>query len=186
MSDPTARLSLCLLAAGLIGCAGALIIPASAAHLSRLPRAKIPGILLTLLCWAWVTVSLINQPLGLLPFLTPTTTLIGGIGCAAASCILLRNLLCARAIGGLMMLWPMPVIVAVREYLTAWRLVPVTIGYISLTFGMFIVFYPWIFRVCCDRLTGHPRLRAATAGIFALAGILTLVCCFSLGKVVGE
>lgn len=166
---------------------GALLLyPKSAAHVGKLPRAKGLGIALTLLCWGWVTLTLIRQPLGLLPFLTPTATGVLGIVCAAASCVLLQNLLCARAVGGLMMLWPMPVIVAVRDQLTLWRLVPVTLGYISLTLGMFIVFYPWIFRVICDRLAERPRLRQTAAGLLILSGLLTGVCCILLGKVVGE
>lgn len=176
-----AILSGCLAALGVL-----LLLPGAADRTRAFPRAKLPGILLTLLCWAWVTVTLIRQPLGLLPFLTPATTLLLGIGCAAGSCLFLQNLLCARAVGGLLMLWPMPVIVAVRDQLTLWRLVPVTLGYISLTLGMFIVFYPWIFRVICENLSLHPRGRRAVALLFAGAAILTVVSCLSLGKVVGE
>lgn len=187
MRDLTlARLLVAALAAALGLCAGLLARRKTAERLCALPRAKVPGILLTLLCWIWVTVALIRQPLGLLPFLTPATTLLLGIVCAAGSCIFLQNLLCARAVGGLMMLWPMPVIVAVRDQITLWRLVPVTVGYISLTLGMFIVFYPWIFRVICDQLTHRPRLRRAAVCLLAGAAILTVVACLSLGKVVGE
>lgn len=176
-----AALTLCL-----AGCAVALGINAIGKKIALLPRAKIPGIMLTLICWAWVTAGLLLHPVDLLAFLTPVTTVILGVVCAVASCVLLQNLLCARAIGGLMMLWPMPIIVAVRDQITAWRLVPVSVGYVSLTLGMFIVFYPWIFRKICDALATHNRARIITAIACAITAVLTGVCWTALGKVIGE
>lgn len=174
------------LAAVLAGCAVLIGLKPTGEKIDKLPRAKIPGVILTLICWTWVTLGLLLHPIDLLAFLTPTTTIIGGIVCAVASCLLLENLLCARAVGGLMMLWPMPVIVAVRDQITLWRLIPVSVGYVSLTLGMFIVFYPWIFRKICSRLVAHKNLRIATAIGFLVAAVLTVICLTSLGKVIGE
>lgn len=174
------------LSAVLLLCAASLLIKPISEKVALLPRAKIPGVILTLICWAWVTLGLLLHPIDLLAFLTPTTTVVMGVVCAVASCVLLQNLLCARAIGGLLMLWPMPVIVAVRDQITLWRVVPVSVGYVSLTLGMFIVFYPWIFRKICSGLATHNRVRIATALALAVAGILTGICWLSLGKVIGE
>ena len=83
------------------------------------------------------------------------------------------------------MLWPMPVILVVRDFETGWRLVPIVLGYVSLTFGMFVVFYPWIFRVGSEFLAEHTALRRGVAfGGLVLSGMLLIVA-LCLGKVVG-
>lgn len=163
-----------------------LLLPASGEHVRRLPRAKFLGIALSTLCWAWVGIGLWRHPVDLLAFLTPGRLLCLTVLCAVLSPVLLNNLLCARAIGGLLMLWPMPIILAVRDQVTLWRLVPVVIGYASLTSGMFVVFYPWLLRVVCNWLADHPRLRQSAAVLLLSAAMLTLVTLCTLGKVVGQ
>ena len=175
------------LLAGVLALLGAwLLLPAAATQVCRLPRAPILGGVLSTLCWLWVGLGLWLHPVDLLAFLTPARILLLTALCALLSPVLLSNLLCARAIGGLMMLWPMPVILAVRDQLTLWRLVPVTLGYASLTCGMFIVFYPWIFRVGCQWIAKHPRLRQGLAGLLLSAAALTFITLCCLGKVVGQ
>ena len=175
-----------LLAGALAALGVWLLFPAAATQVRRLPRAPLLGIALSTLCWVWVGLGLWLHPVDLLAFLTPARLLILTVLCAILSPVLLQNLLCARAVGGLLMLWPMPVILAVRDQITLWRLVPVTLGYASLTFGMFIVFYPWLLRVVCDRLADHPRLRQGLAGLLLGAAAATLVTLCALGKVVGQ
>lgn len=163
-----------------------LFLPKATAWVRALPRARITGAVLSSVCWLWAGVWLWQHPIDFLAFLTPPVVVVGTVVCALLSLVLLQNLLCARAIGGLLMLWPMPVIVAVRDQLTNWRLVPISIGYVSLTLGMFIVFYPWIFRVGCEKVAEDRRIRQGLAwGLLAAAGA-TLVAMALLGKVVGE
>lgn len=175
-----------LLAGGLALLGAWLLFPAAATQVRRLPRAPFLGIALSTLCWIWVGLGLWFHPVDLLAFLTPGRLLCLTTLCAILSPLLLQNLLCARAIGGLLMLWPMPIILAVRDQVTLWRLVPVTLGYASLTFGMFVVFYPWLLRVVCDWIAEHPRLRQSFAGLLLGAAALTLITLCPLGKVVGQ
>lgn len=181
-----ARVLVAALALALAGWGCFLLAPASAGAVRALPRARVPGMALSLLCWVWVAAELLAHPIDFLAFLTPTRIVVGAIVCVPLTWVLLGNLLCARAIGGLLMLWPMPVILAVRDQVTLWRLVPVSIGYLSLTFGMCVVFYPWILRVACERLAGRPVLRRVVAAAFVAAGALAACAACALGKVVGE
>lgn len=178
---------LCLVPAVLFaGCGLFLFHPAAPRAVRALPRARILGRALSAACWIWVTAELWFHPIDFLAFLSPTMVLTLGVICIPLSWILLENLLCARAVGGLLMLWPMPVILAVRDQVTAWRLVPVTLGYVCLTFGMFVVFYPWLMRVVCDRLAERPGIRRAAGVALTMAGALCVAAALAFGKVVGE
>ncbi len=181
-----ARLLVAALTVALAALAALLLAPFGGRALRALPRADRLGGVLAALCWAWVATQLVRHPIDFLAFLTPTRTIVGAAVCLALTCVLLRNLICARAIGGLMMLWPMPVILAVRDQVTDWRLVPVLIGYVSLVIGMIVVFYPWVFRVACDRLAERALLRKGLAALCAVGAVGTCCTLFALGKVVGE
>ncbi len=178
---------LCLAPAAVFAACGLFLLhPASPRAVRALPRARALGMLLSAGCWAWVAAELWFHPIDFLAFLSPGMVLTLGALCIPLSWVLLENLLCARAVGGLLMLWPMPVILAVRDQVTAWRLVPVALGYASLTFGMFVVFYPWLLRAVCDALAERPGPRRAAGVALTLAGALCAAAALALGKAVGE
>lgn len=154
--------------------------------IKALPRHLICGILLTVICVAWCCHELILRPIDFLAFLTPTRVIIGGLIFIPLICIYLNNLLCARALGGFMMLWPMPIILLTRDYVTPWRLVPITVGYISLTLGMIAVFHPWTVRIVCDKLSEKAKYRIAFAILLVTAGVLCFITVTQLDKVVGQ
>lgn len=181
-----ARVMVGALAAALAAFGCFLFAPGAGAAVARLPRARALGWGLSALCWAWVAAQLTLHPIDFLAFLTPARTIVGAAVCLALTWALLGNLLCARAIGGLLMLWPMPVILAVREQVTLWREVPVVLGYLSLTFGMVVVFYPWVFRLCCEALSERRTVRRIVAGCLLAAGALTVCVVFALGEVIGQ
>lgn len=168
-----------------VACGLVLFLPAAPRVVRALPRARVLGMALSALCWVWVTAELWFHPIDFLAFLSPGMVLTLGALCIPLSWVLLDNLLCARAVGGLLMLWPMPVILSVRDQVTAWRLAPVTLGYTSLTFGMFVVFYPWLLRVVCDALAERPGLRRGAGVGLVVAGALCAAAAAALGKEVG-
>ncbi|MBQ9693432.1 MAG: hypothetical protein IJV69_01580 [Kiritimatiellae bacterium] len=182
----TATQSVLLLATILLAIGGVLLTKGAATLVGRLPRHRLAGIILTCLCVAWAGWTLTIHPIDFLAFLTPGKILIGCIILTPLICIYLDNLLFARALGGILMLWPMPVILLTRDYLTTWRLVPITIGYISLTAGMFFVFHPWIFRCICETLAENRKIRFITAWSFILAGLLCFIATNLFGKVLGQ
>lgn len=182
----TAALSVFILAVILLALGIIFLLPGADHWIKATPRNQIGGIVLTVLCMTWMGYALYFHPIDFLAFLTPTRVLIGCIILTPLICIFLNNLLCARAIGGLMMLWPMPIILLTRDYVTMWRLIPITIGYISLTCGMFIVFHPWILRIVCEHLAEQRNMRMMTALLFLLAGIFCLATITQFGKVIGQ
>ena len=187
MSELTAARLLCA-APGLVCLAlsALLFLPGAERPVRALPRAPILGEGLAALCWIWVAAELILHPIDFLAFLSPATTVILCAACTVMSWLFLRNLLCARALGGLMMLWPMPVILAVRDFVTVWRLMPVCLGYVSLTAGMVVVFHPWTLRAACGELASNGLLRKGFAAFLAAAGGLCVLAAPMLGKAVGE
>ncbi len=187
MSDLCLARLVSLTLAVLLAGVGGFLLHTAAPHAGRaLPRARLLGRSLSALCWGWVTLELWFHPIDFLAFLSPTMVVVLGVVCIPLTWVLLENLLCARALGGLMMLWPMPVILALRDYQTAWRLVPITLGYVSLTFGMFVVFHPWFLRVLCNKVAELPRVRQGLGVGLIVAGVLCALTALMLGKVVGE
>ena len=181
-----ARILVAVLAVALLACGAFLLHPASARAVGALPRAYRLGVALSALCWVWVMAQLVLFPIDFLAFLTPWRTIFGGIVCMVLTWVLLENLLCARAIGGVLLWWPMPVILAVREQVTLWREVPVVVGYLSLTIGMIVVFYPWVFRKWCEVVARRACVRRILAWSLLAVGLLTLCTLAALGEVIGE
>ncbi len=181
-----APLAAAAVAVGLLALAALLAAPQAPAGLRAFPRARAVGGVLTALAWAWAAAELILHSVDFLAFLTPAMTVVVAVICVPLSWTLLANLLSVRGLGALMMLWPMPVILAVREDVSAWRLLPVSVGYLSLTLGMVLVFHPWTGRALCEGLAARPLTRRAVAAVLGLLGILTGVGAFILGKAVGE
>jgi hypothetical protein len=181
-----AEIQVILLAIGLLVVGGLLLLPLAEKGILTVPRHKIAGIILTTLAMAWTCWTLYIHPVDFLAFLTPMKLLLIGIIVTPLICIYLDNLLCARAIGGILMLWPMPIILATRDFVTMWRLIPITIGYLSLTFGMVAVFHPWSVRILCERLSEYRVFRLTFAMVLIFAGILCLLATCSFGKVVGQ
>ena len=182
----SAEFKVLILAGVLLLCGIALLLPKAQDAVAKLPRHRLGGIVLTCLAMAWACWTLTIHPIDFLAFLSPTKILIGGLILTPLICIFLENLLCARALGGIMMLWPMPVILATRDYVSCLRLIPITIGYISLTLGMIAVFHPWTVRVVCEYLSENKHVRLLLAFAFILASMLCVIAMCSFGKVVGQ
>lgn len=123
-----------------------LSLPRTVANcLNHYPRNRILGIALN--CWAWLWAAYVvheMQPAILGPFLSYVPVIL--IGCAIGTCVWMSDLLACRATAGLLMLFPMPLILAVRAADTDWRLLPVSFGYISAIIGMDVMLYPWHLR----------------------------------------
>lgn len=164
----------------------ALLLPTAQKAVAQFPRHRLGGIVLTCIAMAGACWALTVHPIDFLAFLSPTKILIGGLILTPLICIFLENLLCARALGGILMLWPMPVILATRDYVSALRLIPITIGYISLTLGMIAVFHPWTVRVVCEYLSENKHVRLLVAISLILASMLCVIALCSFGKVVGQ
>jgi hypothetical protein len=168
----------CFLALG-----GLLSSPLGVKVVAGFSRHQLTGYILSAIVWLWVGVELYLRPVDLLAFVSPGKTLGIALLLIPASWVLLSNLLPVRALGGLFMLWPMPVILAVRSDPSLWRLVPVVVGYVHLIFGMIFVFHPWTLRVFCEAGVRRPQSIQLVGAGYVLIGILMFFTAFMLQPV---
>lgn len=80
---------------------------------------------------------------------------------------LLNDLLAARALGGLLLLAPSPLLAAAFLHPSPWRLVVVVLAYVMAVKGIFLVLSPYLFRKAVARW-------ATSSGICRKAGGLGL------------
>ena len=109
------------------------------------PRSVWTGRILSAIAWFWTGVAVYQMNLDLLmPIIKYLPIII--VVCIGLSWVWMKELLASRALAGIFMLLPMPLILAVRADASLWRLVPVILGYILLTVGMDVMLYPWHHR----------------------------------------
>lgn len=153
--------------------AGLLLTPAKLSSLLfAFPRNRVAGIALTALSLLW-SAYLINQmTLGelskykdLLFVLTPATFFL--------IIYFIDELLAARAFGGLLMLYPTLMVDIARWHPSPWRLVVVSVAYLMVVAGMWIVLSPYKFRLWTHAML-CSRTRQKLAGSFyaLLTGLL--------------
>ncbi len=99
------------------------------------------------------------------------------IACGAymAIIVFMDELLAVRALGGLLLLVPAPILAVARLHDSPWRLVVVTLCYLMAIKGMIYVLSPYKLRVWVERYAGadgHARILGA-AGL--LVGLFVLV-----------
>ena len=90
--------------------------------------------------------------------------------CIPLSWYWLDELLACRAMGGLLMLFPAPLLLCVRSHPSPWRLVLVTAAYLAIIKGMVLMLYPWHMRRVCHAMAASTALRLAGGAVGVLAG----------------
>lgn len=140
----------------------------------RFPTNRLAGQVLTAVAWIWAAITLNHYPIDFLAMIHGFPTYLIAIVCIPLSCFLLPDLLACRGIAAICMLFPMPMFLACRMDESAWRLLPITIGYIALTYGMIVMFYPYYMRRLFFFLADRPR---AMKGIGAAVLLLAILFC---------
>lgn len=156
---------------GVVGLALFIAPERCAGQLKAFPRSKTIGMALTAISLLW-SATLINQmTLGelskyknLLYVLTPLSFYL--------IIKYLEELLAARAFGGLLMLLPTMMIDAARWHPSPSRLVVVTLGYIMVILGIWLVLSPFKFRVWTNWIMQAPVRRSFTAIAFLMLMVL--------------
>jgi uncharacterized protein YjeT (DUF2065 family) len=163
-------LSLFLLLSGLC----ALIAPGGMnALMEKFCRSRSAGIILCLIAWAWAGYALWTLPIDfLMPYRKYIPYLI--LVCAPMTCISMENLLSCRALGGILVLYPYHLLITVRSHPSPWRLLVVTIAYISIIKGMTLLLYPWKMRQCVVWMRAKPLLTRAAGAVNLTLGIMLL------------
>ncbi|MCF7839049.1 MAG: hypothetical protein K9N49_10515 [Candidatus Marinimicrobia bacterium] len=156
--------------------AGALAAPAAAwGALRAFPRSRWPGRILTVVDMVWVVWLVHAMSLGsfawLKAWLYPSLPVV----IVLIAC-LMNDLLAPRALGGLFLLIPTPLLRAVRFHPSLWRLLIVALAYALAITGMIWLLSPFRFRHWQERLL-------PTASKVRLAGALCLGCAVLLALV---
>ena len=143
------------IAALLVSITAFLLPDGCLAFYRRFPRSVWPGRILTVLCFVWAACWLYVMPLGpvsflqsLLPYLTPVAIV--------AVWFCLGDLLSCRAVGGLMVLLPTPMLSAAQWHPSGWRYAVIVLAYAMAIFGMFVVAMPYLLR---DLMTWCTRSK---------------------------
>lgn len=166
----------CLLLGAWLALFGALLVgaaPAQAAGLRRFARHVWAGRILATLAWVWGAYALYVMPLD---FILPYRHYIPFVTLAAIplSWFWMDDLLGCRAIGGLLVLFPAPLLKVTDLHPSAWRIVVVTTAYLALTAGMILILYPYHLRRLLDWLATHSLGRRACGAVTLAFGLLLL------------
>ncbi len=108
-------------------------------------RSKIPAYVLTAVVLFWATIWLYVMPLGFVVALRPILPILF-VAATVLTCIFCGELLMCRAIGGLLVLVPTPLLSAAAWHPSSWRYVMIVFAYILVVEGMFVVGMPWTLR----------------------------------------
>jgi hypothetical protein len=157
-----------------------LATPAAQRVAQRFARAVWTGRVLATIAWIWAGWALYTMPLEIL---APVRALIPWLTLAAIplSWFWMADLLGCRAVGGLLTLFPCPLLLVARFHPSPWRLVLVTFAYACIVAGMFLILYPYYLRRAlaffaarplCMRLAGAAAL--ALGACFAALGLAAL------------
>jgi len=139
--------------------------------LEKFCRNRIAGIILTLIAWVWAGYALWTLPIDfLMPYrkYIPYLVLIG----APMTCVSMANLLPCRALGGILVLYPYNLLLIVRSHPSPWRLLVVSIAYISIIKGITLLLYPWKMRQSLIWLRDKPYLTRIGGAINLILALL--------------
>lgn len=168
LAEITILTGLCLVALGL----PPLLSPRRfAAFLERFPRNRVAGCCLATVALLWVVRALFNAQFNwvdehrrLIYILTPVAWVM--------VLFFMDELLAPRALGGLFLLAPMPILDAAFMETSPWRLIMVSLAYLLAIVGMVLVWSPYMFRKTVARWMTAPKHYYAVGGGVLLSGLL--------------
>ncbi len=123
-----------------------LFSPQAAAKVWRaLPRSVWPGRVLSAVCILWAALWLCIMPLGPLSVIRDLLWLLIPIAIASV-CLFTPDLLTCRAIGGLFVLLPTPMLSSAAWHPSPFRYVVIVYAYAMILAGMYYIALPWLLR----------------------------------------
>jgi uncharacterized protein YjeT (DUF2065 family) len=159
-----------VLVGGALVLADALLVvaPARAAvWFRRFPRSAYAAWILTAVDLAWVGWLIVHASLGRFEYLKPLVYILGPAAYVAAIG-LMNELLAPRALGGLLLLVPAPMLDLVRWHDSAWRFVVVAVAYLMAIEGIILVLSPYRFRHAVEFWT-KTAARSRAGGFLGVA-----------------
>ena len=141
--------------------------------LAAFPRNKWAGWLLTAIALGWSAWLVMQMPLGRFDSYKP---LLYGIGPVVFALIvwLMDELLAVRALGGLFLLIPSPLLDASRPHDSDWRLVVVVLAYGFVMVGIVLVLCPYMFRKTVAVGSRSPAACRVWGGAGLILGLVVM------------
>jgi len=171
--------------AALLALCGATLLSGTqrAAQLwNALPRSTWAGRILALIALTWAALLVNEMEMGFLNVIK-TYLIPLAIAIYILTCMYMSDLLSCRALGGIAVLIPGPLLAAARFYPSPLapspaRLIAVSIAYIMIVKGIAFILYPYLLRRAIQRITQTPR-SMRTAGITNLI-VAAILCVLAL------
>jgi hypothetical protein len=153
-----------------------LVAPRRAcAVLTRFPRNRVAGWILSAAALAWSAWLLYHTPLGRFEWVKTYLWILGAVSYVLIVTFM-DELLAPRALGALMILAPAPMLTVARWHASPWRLVMVALAYVIAVAGTVLVLSPYRFRLtAAAAMRGERRGRWLGAAGTALALALLLI-----------
>jgi len=141
--------------------------------MAAFPRNKWMGWFLTVIALVWSAWLVMQMPLGRFDVYKP---LLYGIGPIVFGLIvwLMDELLAARALGGLFLLIPSPLLDAARPHESDWRLVVSVLAYGFVIVGIMLVLCPYMFRKTVAFWSRSPAACRVWGGAGVLLGVAVI------------
>jgi hypothetical protein len=138
------------------------------------PRSRVMGAILSVIAFAWFGWILHQTPFGRFErFRQPLYLLLPAI------CVLVNifnsELLAPRALGGIMILVPAPLLAAARWHPSPWRYVVIVAAYALVIKGIALILSPYLFRRGCERIVKSDALCRAWGGLGMALALLLVV-----------
>ena len=145
------------------------------------PRSVWHGRIISVICLVWSALWISAMPLGPLMIVRQYLWILLPISIAAVW-FLIPELLSCRAIGGLLVLLPAPMLSAAAWHPSNMRYIIIVYAYVMSIAGMFYIAFPWLLRDNITWLYDKPR-RAKVMAVFKVAfGIALVILSFLFRK----
>ncbi len=142
--------------------------------LRSFPRSRVMGALLSVIGFAWAWWLLHQTPMGRFEQYRRLLYALFPLLCILVN-ILNSELLAPRALGGIMMLIPAPLLSAARWHPSPWRYLVIVIAYVLVIKGIALILSPYIFRRGGERIVKTEALCRAWGGLGIAMAILLVV-----------
>jgi len=155
-------------------CALCVFIPEKATVLiGKFPRGKFVGMLLAMVCVVWAAWLINEANLGNYEHLKKWLWVVTPVVYILVV-IFMDDLLAARALGGIMLLVPAPLLESVREHESHMSLIVAVVAYLIVVEGMILVMAPYHFRKVLKSVIADTK-KCRIAGMAGLSSGVFLI-----------
>ncbi len=158
--------------------AGMLFSPVRAQEcLKAFPRHRLTGAVLACAALVWATILLMKMNMGALEKYEPLLLVLAPLVFVLVV-FFVDELLAPRALGGLLLLIPAPVLAAARWHESPWRYFAIVSAYLMVIKGISLVLSPYLFRRWCSLCVSSPEKTRLFGGIGLAYSIVWIALAF--------